>query len=86
MSDQTCLTPSCLTDRQVKEAVMSTKLTGVLTLSAIAVGLLSYSVFWQAPNIRADVAKEINRLDNVDRTIHSDMERMGLRITALEEK
>jgi len=79
MSEQTCLTPSCLTDRQVKEAVMSTKLTGVLTLSAIAVGLLSYSVFWQAPSIRADFTKEINRLDNTDRSL-------DLRISALEGK
>lgn len=86
MSEQTCLTPSCLTDRQVKEAVMSTKLTGVLTLSAIAVGLLSYSVFWQAPTIRAEMAKEINRLDTTDREMKSDMERMGLRISALEGK
>ena len=79
MSEQTCLTPSCLTDRQVKEAVLSTKLTGVLTLSAIAVGLLSYSVFWQAPSIRADFTKEINRLDNTDRSL-------DLRISALEGK
>ena len=79
MSEQTCLTPSCLTDRQVNEAVLSTKLTGVLTLSAIAVGLLSYSVFWQAPNIRADFTKEINRLDNTDRSL-------DLRISALEGK
>lgn len=84
MSD--CATPTCLTDRLVKESVLSTKLTGVLTLSAIAVGLLSYSVFWQAPTIRADVAKEINRLDTTDREIKSDIERMGLRISALEGK
>lgn len=74
-----CATPTCLTDRLVKESVLSAKLSGVLALSAVAVGLLSYSVFWQAPNIRADVAKEINRLDTVDRSL-------DLRISALEGK
>jgi len=86
MPEQSCLTPNCLTDRQVKEAVLTTKMNTVVALCITAVGLLSYSVFWQAPVMRAEVAKEINRLDNVDRDIKSDMERMGLRITALEEK
>jgi len=66
--------------------VLSAKLSGVLILCGIAVGLLSYSVFWQAPTIRAEMAKEINRLDNSDRSIQSDIERMGLRISALEGK
>lgn len=82
MSEQTCLTPECLVNRQVKEAVLTTKMNGILALCAIAVGLLSYSVFWQAPSFRS----EVQRLDNTDREIKSDMERMGGRLAALEGK
>ena len=86
MSDQGCLTPTCLTDRQVKEAVLTTKMNTIVALCITAVGLLSYSVFWQAPVMRAEVAKEINRLDNADRDIKSEIKSMDLRISALEEK
>lgn len=37
--------------------------TGLCTL---AVGLLTFSVFWQAPNIRMEVVREIARLDAKD--------------------
>lgn len=86
MTDASCPDSACLSDRQVKEAVLATKMNGIIALSLIAVGLLSYSVFWQAPSIRAEVTKEINRLDNTDRDIKSDIERMSLRLGALEEK
>lgn len=86
MPEQTCLTPTCLTDRQVKEAVLTTKMNSIIGLCLVAVGLLSYSVFWQAPTIRAEMAKEINRLDTADRDIKADFERLSLRVTALEEK
>lgn len=86
MPDQSCLTPSCLADRQVKEAVFTTKMNGIIVLCTMAVGLLSYSVFWQAPTIRAEQAKEINRLDNADRDLKSDFDRLCTRVSALEEK
>jgi hypothetical protein len=81
-----CQTPSCLGDRRVKETELATMMKCGIGLSLLAVGLLSYSVFWQAPSMRADFAKEINRLDDADRSIQSDIERMGLRISALEGK
>jgi hypothetical protein len=97
MTDPTCATPTCLTDRQVKEAVLTTKMNSIIGLCLVAVGLLSYSVFWQAPTIRAEMAKEINRLDTADREMKSgfeeanramraDFERLCDRVSALELK
>lgn len=43
-------------------------------LCACAVGLLSYSVMWQAPSIRMDVAREIARLDMRDKDTGFDIE------------
>ena len=86
MSEQSCLTPTCLTDRQVKEAVLSTKMNGILELPAVAAGLLRYSVFWQAPVMRAEMAKEINRLDIRDTKLQTDLDYLGARVTMLEGK
>lgn len=86
MTDNTCLSPQCLTDRQVKEAVLTTKMNSLIGLSVLAVGLLSYSVLWQAPAMRAESAKEINRLDTSDRDIKADIERLSLRVSAIEIK
>lgn len=51
-------------------------------------GLLSFSVFWQAPTIRAEMAREINRLDTQDVKNRNDldrnMEKLGLRVSTLE--
>lgn len=84
--DTSCSTPSCLTARQVKEAVLTTKMNSIIGLCLVAVGLLSYSVFWQAPTIRSEMAKEINRLDTADREVKADFERLADRVSALEEK
>lgn len=86
MTEPICSTPSCLTDRQVKEAVLTTKMNSLIGLSMLAVGLLSYSVFWQAPTLRADFAKEVNRLDIADREIKADFERLSLRVSELESR
>jgi hypothetical protein len=86
VNETSCLTPSCLTDRQVKEAVLATKMSIIIGLSLVAVGLLSYSVFWQAPTIKAEMAKEINRLDSVDREHKSDFDRLSDRVSQLESR
>lgn len=86
MTEPICNTPSCLTDRQVKEAVLTTKMNSLIGLSMLAVGLLSYSVFWQAPTMRAEFTKEINRLDTADREIKSDFERLSMRVSELEKQ
>ena len=64
--------------------------TGLCTL---AVGLLTYSVLWQAPSIRMDVAREIARLDMRDKdtgfdieTIKKDITDHNRRLSLLEEK
>jgi hypothetical protein len=36
---------------------------GIVFLASCSGGLLTYSVFWQAPTIRAEVAKEVARID-----------------------
>lgn len=86
MTDPTCSAPNCLADRQVNEAVLTTKMNIAIALSVLAVGLLSYSVFWQAPTIRAEMAKEINRLDGVDRETKSDIDHLKQRVAALEKQ
>jgi hypothetical protein len=86
MPDSTCLTPTCQTDRKVKETELVTMMKCGIALSLLAVGLLSYSVFWQAPTIRAEMAKEINRLDTADRDLKSDFDRLSLRVSDLESK
>lgn len=62
-------------------------------LCGLAVGLLSYSVMWQAPNIRMDIAREIARLDAKDnavefriQTIERDHSEFGRRISMLENR
>jgi cell division protein FtsL len=81
-----CSTPSCLTDRQVKEAVLTTKMNIIIFLSSIAVGLLGYSVYWQAPTLRAEMAKEINRLDDADHEQKVETDKLKDRVAALERR
>jgi len=61
--------------------------------SAIIIGLFSYSSFVQVPSLRADVAKEIARLDAKDKdtgydiqTIQKDVTDIGRRVSMLEGK
>ena len=66
---------------------------GMTFLLSMATALLSYSVLWQAPNIRLDIAREIARLDAKDsaveyriQTIERDHAEIGRRVTMLETK
>jgi hypothetical protein len=74
----------CLVDRETTEAIITTKMNGLIGLCVVAVGLLSYSVFWQAPSIRTDIAREINRLDTQDTKLRTDLDNIGLRVSTLE--
>lgn len=40
---------------------------GIGAMVTLCAALLSYSVIWQAPSIRQEVAKEISRLETKDR-------------------
>lgn len=62
-------------------------------LGGMAVGLLSYSVIWQAPDLRMDIAREVARLDKNDTTmsyeikdIKRDVTDIGRRVSLLESK
>ena len=64
---------------------------GISAGITICAGLLGYSVFWQAPTIRSEVAKEISRLDKQDaesangaQNLRRDLSDMGRRVTTLE--
>ena len=46
---------------------------GTFALMAFCAGLLGYSVLWQAPNIKLDVAREIARLNMRDSEICNDV-------------
>jgi cell division protein FtsL len=66
---------------------------GVGAMVACCVSLLAYSVFWQAPNIRADIAREIARLDKQDaattyenQNIKRDVADINRRVSILEGK
>lgn len=85
MPDTNCSAPSCQSDRKVAESVLTTKLNWTIALSSLAVVLLAYSVLWQAPTIRAEMAKEINRLDGVDRDTKADLDHLKQRVAALEK-
>jgi hypothetical protein len=93
----TCSTPSCLTARQVTEAVLKTKMNWVIVLSGAAVGLLSFSVFWQAPMLKEAQTKEINQIRSelateayqritADREARVDIDRIKERLEAVEER
>jgi hypothetical protein len=95
--DTVCSTPSCLTARQVTEAVLKAKMNWIIALSVSAVGLLSFSVFWQAPMlkeaqtkeislIRAELANEVYQRTAADREARVDIDRLNERLTAVEEK
>lgn len=92
-----CSTPSCLTARQVTEAVLKTKMNWVIALSGAAVGLLSFSVFWQAPmlkesqtkeinQIRVELATEVSQRTAADREARVDIDRIKERLAAVEER
>jgi hypothetical protein len=93
----TCSTPSCLTARQVTEAVLKTKLNWTILLSGMAVGLLTYSVLVQAPDLRAQQAKEASQLRSemateiyqritADREARVDIDRLKEQIDAVEKR
>jgi len=65
-SKSVCIDHSGMVER---DNAMTKWLEGIFALLIISTGLLSYSVLWQGPNIRADIAKEIARIDkeNVQR-------------------
>jgi hypothetical protein len=95
--DTVCSTPSCLTARQVTEAVLKTKLNWTIFLSGLAVSLLAYSVLVQAPDLRAqqdkaasqlrtELATEIYQRVTADREARVDIDRLNERLTAVEEK
>lgn len=65
---------------------INTLLRVITGLSALGSGLLSYSVFWQAPNIKADIAKEVARLEREDMGIKSDLRDNRLEISALQTR
>lgn len=62
-------------------------------LGGLAVSLLSYSVIWQAPNLRMDIAREVARLDKRDdsmmydiQDVKRDVTDIGRRVSLLEGK
>lgn len=59
---------------------------GIAALLVIATGLLSYSVFWQAPAIKTEIAKEQGRVDGEIKLVKKDVEVLTNRVTKLEEK
>lgn len=66
---------------------------GIASLLTLSTGLLGYSVFWQAPNIRLEIAKEIARLDRQDQdhvyriqNVEGDVKTLKERVSALEVK
>jgi hypothetical protein len=95
--DTVCSTPSCLTARQVTEAVLKTKMNWVIALSGAAVTLLTYSVLWQAPmlkesqtkeinQIRVELANEVSQRTAADREARVDIDRIKERLSAVEEE
>ena len=66
---------------------------GIAALLAASAALLSYSVFWQAPGIRLEIAREIARLDAKDKdtefklqTIEKDIRCINEKVSLLEAK
>lgn len=57
---------------------------GITTLLVISAGLLAYSVFWQAPSIKTEIAKEIARVDGNIKLVEKDVERLGSDFTDLK--
>jgi len=47
---------------------------GIATLMIMSTGLLTYSVFWQAPTIRTEVAREFARVDGRIELTKKDIE------------
>jgi hypothetical protein len=95
--DVTCSTPSCLTDRQVKEAVLATKMNTIIGLSLTAVSLLGYSILWQAPAMKAEQTEKINQVkvelatethqrSMADREARVDIERLKEQMNAVEKR
>lgn len=85
--------PNCETGHCDDHSGLMMWMKGCMALMAVTSGLLAYSVMWQAPNIRMDIAKEIARLDAKDtangyeiKTIQRDVTDIGRRVTFLEGK
>jgi septal ring factor EnvC (AmiA/AmiB activator) len=47
---------------------------GIASLLILSAGLLSYSVFWQAPAIQTEIAKEVARVDGEIKLVKKEME------------
>ena len=83
-TDGECPDGECLAQRQVSEAVLTTKVNGIIALSGVAVGLLAYSVFWQAPTIKEMFKGDIVRLEKVELGLKNKQENIELRVHDLE--
>ena len=59
---------------------------GVATLLVLSTGLLSYSVFWQAPSIQTEIAKEVARVDSEIKLVKKDVETVKCDITDLRSR
>lgn len=64
---------------------------GIAALLTAASAMLAFSVFWQAPNIRLEIAKDISRLEKADQDqvyriqdMERDMRTLGQRVSKLE--
>lgn len=65
---------------------MMTWLKGLVGISTLCAGLLSYSVFWQAPTLRLEIAKEIARIEQRTVKLEEKMDAIVCRIETLEGK
>ena len=86
---QNCETPGHCDDHSGLLAWMK----GIAIILSIATGLLSFSVFWQAPNLRLEMLQIASRLDAKDtaldyriQTIEKDLKCVTEKVTMLTEK
>lgn len=57
---------------------------GIASMMALSAGLLTYSVFWQAPSIQTEIAKEVARVDSEIKLVKKDVELIRCDITDLK--
>lgn len=86
---QNCETPGHCDDHSGLMVWMK----GVAGIMLVATGLLSYSVFWQAPNLRMEMVQIASRLDAKDsaldfriQNIEKDLKCVTDKVTLLSEK
>lgn len=84
---------NCETGHCDDHSGLMTWVKGGTALMIFACGLLSYSVIWQAPNLRMDIAREVARLDKRDdsmmydiQDVKRDVTDIGRRVSLLEGK